>query len=55
MQLTTEQQFDIAAFKMQVQQMSPEQVKQQLILHYKQMVINEVEFLRLLGDAWGMG
>lgn len=55
MQLTTEQQFDIAAFKLQVQQMSPEQVKQQLILHYEQMMIKEIEYLQLLGDAWGMG
>ncbi|MFN5954904.1 MAG: hypothetical protein ACK47Y_15155 [Dolichospermum sp.] len=45
----------LAAFKMQVRQMSAEQVKQQLVAHYEQMIIREVEFLRLLGDAWGMG
>ena len=55
MQLTTEQQFQVAAFKIQVQQMSPKQVKQQLVAYYKQMIINDVEFLKLLGDAWGMG
>ncbi|MFM6020152.1 MAG: NblA-related protein [Dolichospermum sp.] len=55
MQLTTEQQFAIAAFKMQVQQMSPEQVKQQLVERYEGMITREAEFLQLLGDAWGMG
>lgn len=55
MQLTTEQQFDVAAFEVQVRQMSPEQVKQQLVARYERMIIREAEFLRLLGDAWGMG
>ncbi|MFM6044875.1 MAG: NblA-related protein [Dolichospermum sp.] len=55
MQLTTEQQFAIAAFEMQVQQMSPEQVKQQLVARYEGMITREAEFLQLLGDAWGMG
>lgn len=54
MQLTTEQQFDIAAFEVQVRQMSPEQVKQQIVARYEQMIIRGVEFSRLLGDAWGM-
>jgi hypothetical protein len=52
MQLITEQQFDVAAFEVQVQQMSPEQVKQQLVARYERMIIREVEFLRLLG-VWG--
>jgi len=55
MQLTTEQQFDIAAFKMRVREMSPEQVKQELILRYEQMIIKDVRYLQLIGDAWGMG
>lgn len=55
MQLSTEQQFDIAAFKLRVQQMSPEQVKQQLLMYYEQMIIKDTHYLQLLGDAWGMG
>jgi hypothetical protein len=54
MQLTTEQQFQIAAFKMQVQQMSPEQVKQQLVAHYEQMLKKDTEYLQKIGNAWGM-
>lgn len=55
MELTTEQQFEAAAFKMRVRDMSPEQVKQQLILHYKQMIMRDAELLKQLGDAWGLG
>jgi hypothetical protein len=55
MQLTTEQQFELAAFEMQVQQMSTKQVRQRLILYYEQMMIKEIEYLQKIGDAWGMG
>ncbi len=55
MNLTTEQQFQIAAFKLQVRDMTPEQVKERLIAQYEAMIIQETQHLKLIGDAWGMG
>lgn len=55
MNLTTEQQFQIAAFKLQVRRMTPEQVKEQLVEQYKAIIAQEMEYLKLIGDAWGMG
>jgi len=39
---------------MQVQRMTPEQVNQQLVAHYGQMLKKDTEYLQKIGNAWGM-
>ncbi len=53
-QLTTEQQFAIHSFAMQVRQMSEEQTKDFLVKLYEQMIVREATYKELLKHQWGI-
>jgi len=53
-ELSTEQQFNLASFKSQVNQMSQEQAQDSLIKLHRQMMIRETMFNRSLRQSWGM-
>ena len=53
-QLTTEQQFGLAAFKVQVAKMSREQAQDFLVKLYEQMAVREAIYKNLLKHQWGI-
>lgn len=53
-QLTTEQQFSIAAFKAQVSLMSREQLIEMCNLLYYQNLISKAFYVELIGKEWGV-
>ena len=53
-ELNIEQQFQIAAFKQQVAQMTLEQAQQFLIMLHEQMIIKEAAYKELLKHEWGI-
>lgn len=52
--LNIEQQFQIAAFKSQVSQMSRQQAQELLVKLYEQMLVNETTYQELLKHQWGL-
>jgi phosphoribosylformylglycinamidine (FGAM) synthase PurS component len=53
-QLTTEQQFQLRSFEVQVSKMSREQAQQMLIQMCEQMLIRETMYKQLLKHEWGL-
>lgn len=52
--LSMEQNFSLAAFAAQVEQMSPDQAKKMLIEFHKISVIKEAAYKKLIEIRWGM-
>lgn len=53
-ELSLEQQFDVAAFITQVNEMSESQAKQTLINFYSDMKRREIAYQHLLKHQWGL-
>ncbi|MFM7372078.1 MAG: NblA/ycf18 family protein [Sphaerospermopsis kisseleviana] len=53
-ELSIEQQFQIAAFKQQVKEMTLEQAREFLIMLHEQMIIKEEAYTQLLKHEWGI-
>ncbi|MFM6003289.1 MAG: NblA/ycf18 family protein [Sphaerospermopsis kisseleviana] len=53
-ELSIEQQFQIAAFKQQVEEMTLEQAQAFLIMLHEQMIIKEEAYTQLLKHEWGI-
>lgn len=53
-ELSIEQQFQIAAFNQQVENMTLEQAQEFLIMLHEQMIIKEVAYTQLLKHEWGI-
>ena len=53
-ELSIDQQFQIAAFEIQVKQMSREQAQEVLINLFKEYQSQRATYLELLGHQWGV-
>lgn len=53
--LTTEQQFALRTFEIQVSQMSREQAQEFLVKLYEQMMVRETMYKQFLKHEWGIG
>lgn len=52
--LSIEQQFQVAAFKSQISQMTLEQTQELLVKLHEEMIIKEAAYLELLKHHWGL-
>jgi hypothetical protein len=53
-ELSLEQQFNLASFKTQVTQMSREQAQDFLVELYEQMIVRETMYRHFLKHQWGL-
>jgi len=53
-ELSIDQQFQLAAFEVQVRQMSREQAQEFLINLFKQYQVQKATYIELLGHQWGI-
>jgi hypothetical protein len=53
-ELSLEQQFNLASFKTQVTQMSREQAQDFLVELYQQMIVRETMYRHFLKHQWGL-
>lgn len=53
-ELSIDQQFQLAAFELQVKQMSQEQAQEFLINLFKQYQTQRAAYIELLGHQWGI-
>jgi hypothetical protein len=53
-ELSIDQQFQLAAFELQVKQMSREQAQEFLINLFKQYQTQRAAYIELLGHQWGI-
>jgi Phycobilisome degradation protein nblA len=53
-ELTTEQQFSIRAFQLQIQDMTQEQALSFMVELYTQMILKEAYYKDLLKHQWGI-
>jgi|GEM_PF-5594410 len=53
-ELTTEQEFKIHAFKLQVESMNDEQIKSMLVKIHERIIVADTLYMREIKKRWGL-